>query len=88
MDFRTRLVMALTEYDRKQANRRGHNPNALALYFQSVQENVMPALAKGASKGKAIAEGFIPGSGVARHVARAMLKAGELTAAEAEALKG
>jgi hypothetical protein len=31
-----RLIMAASEYDRKQSTRKGHNPYALPQYFQAI----------------------------------------------------
>lgn len=33
MTFHDQLIGALTEFDRKQSGKRGHNPHALAIYF-------------------------------------------------------
>lgn len=38
MTTKDKLIAALTEYDRKQSTRRGHNPHALALYFEALDE--------------------------------------------------
>ena len=36
-DVRTRLVNAATQYDIRQSKRPGHNPYALAQYFQAIE---------------------------------------------------
>lgn len=37
-EVRARVVMALTEYDRKQQGKRGYNPYALAHYCRAAQD--------------------------------------------------
>ncbi len=36
MTTHERLISALTQYDEKQSHRKGHNPSALALYFEAL----------------------------------------------------
>ncbi len=40
MDTRTKLIMAATEFDRKQSVKPGHNPYALPQYFRAIDRIV------------------------------------------------
>lgn len=57
MTFHDKLIGALTEFDRKQAGKCGHNPRALGIYFARAEE-VEADIAAGASPAAAIAAGF------------------------------
>lgn len=54
----SRLTHLVTQYDQKQAGKRFYNPNALALYLGSIQDNVVPALASGQPLADALEAGF------------------------------
>jgi len=57
MTFHDQLIGALTEFDRKQSGKRGHNPHALAIYFARADE-VETDIAAGAAPADAVAAGF------------------------------
>lgn len=40
MTDRDKLIHAVTDYDRKQRNKAGYNPNALGQYFLAVDEAI------------------------------------------------
>lgn len=53
-----RLVHLVTEWDRKQSEKKFYNHNALAIYIQSIHVNVIPALDSGKSISEALECGF------------------------------
>ena len=52
-----RLLSAVSAYDRRREGRRGHNPYALPLYLQGV-DDVMDLMSKGATLRAALEEVF------------------------------
>lgn len=56
-EIQARLVHALTAYDSKQSTRKGHNPYALGIYFQRVDE-IIADIKAGADVRAAICAGF------------------------------
>lgn len=51
------LIHAVTAFDRRASTRKGHNPHALGIYFQRVDE-VCADIANGADPRAAILAGF------------------------------
>jgi hypothetical protein len=56
-DMRARLVLILTEYDRRQETKRGYNRWALGQYFRAIDE-VDAAIVKGYPISRALKCGF------------------------------
>ena len=54
---RAALIHAVTAYDRKQSGKRGHNLNALGIYFARV-DDIMADLESGADLRQAVIAGF------------------------------
>ena len=57
MTTKDKLISALTQYDARQAKRKGHNPYALGIYFQRV-DDVMRDIESGADIRAAVVAGF------------------------------
>lgn len=57
MNLQTKLVMAATEYDRKQSTKRGYNRYALSQYLARISE-VVADIEAGADIRKALVAGF------------------------------
>lgn len=57
MDYREKMVAALTAYDRRQSSRKGYNPYALAGYLGRIEE-IAADIEAGADPRKAICAGF------------------------------
>lgn len=56
----TRMVMAVTDYDRKQMSRRGYNPYALAQYLEAV-EAIEKEISSGTTPRQAILNNLLAG---------------------------
>lgn len=87
MDARlhARLIHHLTEYDRKQSINKGYNIYALPQYFNSVNDNVNPALERGATLPDALKAGFCYPSRGLTAIARGLYKDGLMTEVERDA---
>jgi len=57
MKTKDKLISALTQYDAKQAKRKGHNPYALGIYFQRV-DDVVADIEAGADIRAEVVAGF------------------------------
>ena len=57
VSLHAKLVMILTEYDRRQSTRKNYNKYALGQYFRAI-ENVEDAIMAGKSLEDALPEGF------------------------------
>lgn len=57
MNIRDTLIHAVTAYDRKESTKKGHNRNALGIYFQRV-DDICADIANGADPRAAIVAGF------------------------------
>ena len=57
MNTKDTLIHAVTEFDRRASTRKGHNPHALGIYFQRVDE-ICADIDNGADPRAAILAGF------------------------------
>lgn len=57
MDTRTKILIALTEYDRKQSTKKGYNRFALGMYCQALQ-NTMAEIESGSTIRAALKHNF------------------------------
>ena len=81
MTTRDTLLHAVTEFDRRASTRKGHNPHALGIYFQRV-DDICADIEAGADPRAAIVAGF------SDRIAAACLKACGLPAYTAEDARG
>ncbi len=90
--FKKRLFMAVTSWDENEQklastnSKRYYNPYAMAIALRSLQENCYPILTE-SNPVEAISAAVITGSSLARYIAKELLKKGELTKEQADALK-
>lgn len=57
-EFEKRLKSIVTQYDKIQNKKKDYNPSALGLYFQSIEETVIPFFKKTGDIILAIEKGF------------------------------
>jgi hypothetical protein len=84
--------MAVTSWDENEQKlaisnpKRYYNGNALPIVLASLQENCYPILTE-SNAVEAISAAVITGSSLARYIAKELLKKGELTKEQSDALK-
>lgn len=58
LSLHDKLLHAVTEYDRKQSTKRGHNMYALSHYLGALNQRVLPMIEQGVPVRQAILKGF------------------------------